>query len=105
MNKEVDNYINNRASTSHWDGEKTVTLNITDYEIKETDGKVILQVFTEGSHDWTYTRDGYGNVGIGRTFAYNLIWHFDATAKMYGVEMNYEFYENGERITLFTKIN
>lgn len=102
--KEVENFIGNTSLTSQWDGEKEVTLNITGYEIEETDGKVTLQILTDGDNEWTDKLDGYGNAGIGRTFARNFIFNFDAISKMYGVEMNYEFYENGERIKVFTTL-
>jgi hypothetical protein len=102
--KEVDNFIRSGIYTTQYDGEKTVTLNVTNYEIKETNGKVVLQIFTEGNYDWTDTLDGYGNTGIGRSFARNFIFNFDVISKMYGLEMHYEFYENGERIKVFTTL-
>jgi hypothetical protein len=35
----------------------------------------------------------------GRYLAYNFINALNITAEMYGVEVNYEFFQNGERVS------
>ena len=73
---------------------------ITDIQLEEVDGEVTLKLYAEGTYDWTNSSDG-----IGRSFAYGMVANFDDIAKMYGENLKYEFYENGERITLFTEVN
>jgi hypothetical protein len=101
-------------SCANYEGQM-LHLNVTNYELIQKDGKVILQFFLEGDYDWSqkvikpevegeepYT---YTQFGEGRQFAQNFIFNFDPIPKMYGVNLNYEFYQNGERIRLFTDIN
>jgi hypothetical protein len=102
LTKEINTIVG--YGWSQWDGEKTVELNITDHELIFVDGGIIVKVFTEGNHDWTDTLDGYGNTGVGRSFARNFVPMVDVVAKMYGVNAIFEFYENGERIKSFTNI-
>lgn len=90
-------------------------VNVIDYQIEEIKDEVILKVYTEGSNDWTINEEreaeeGEGTEaeageGAGRNFARALIFNFDEIAKIYGVNLKYEFYENGERITIFTDID
>lgn len=85
-------------------------INVTNFEIKEIQGNVTLQLFTEGDYEWqqTIVEYPYGRVindGGGRQFAQNFIRYFDAIPKMYGIDLKYEFYQNGERIRLFTNLD
>jgi len=72
---------------------------ITDIQLEEVAGEATLKLYAEGTYDWTDSRDG-----IGRNFAYGMVANFDDIGKMYGENLKYEFYENGERITLFTEL-
>jgi hypothetical protein len=56
-------------------------------------------------YDWTNTKNSYGDDGLGRFFASNFVYNFDHIGKMYGVDLKYEFYQNGERISIFTNLN
>ena len=73
---------------------------ITDIQLEEVAGETTLKLFAEGTYDWTNSSNG-----IGRNFAYGMVANFDNIAKMYGENLKYEFYENGERITLFTELD
>ncbi|MEH7418659.1 hypothetical protein V7266_25690 [Neobacillus drentensis] len=82
--------------------DKDVHVNVVKSDIVEKDGKIVLQIFTEGNYNWTskWFVDSYGNVnsGPGYSFGRNLIYNFDSISKMYGVNLNYEFYQNGDRV-------
>lgn len=95
--KEAGIKINSHNEMNEPDGRG---INVKDYQIEEKNGEVILKVYTEGSYGWTIGEEGEGT---GRNFARALVFNFDGIAKMYGVNLKYEFYENGERITVFTE--
>ncbi|RKL69156.1 hypothetical protein CR203_03750 [Salipaludibacillus neizhouensis] len=95
--KEVTTRIDRSSNTIDYEtGEE---LNITDFKLDEVNGEVVLQFFLEGDYDWTF--DSNGNYTLARSFAQNFIFNFDPIPKMYGVDMNYEFYQNGEQVTIF----
>lgn len=97
--KEVELKVD--SLTQYWTKED---FNLTEYKLTEINGQAVLRFYTEGEHDWTNTPDASGAWGNGRKFAQNFIFNFDAIAKMYGVNLKYEFYENGEKITVFTEL-
>jgi len=80
-------------------------INITHYDLKDVNGTVTLQFFTEGDYDWGQTLEDYGidgtllSYGDGRIFANSVIGEFDRIFKLYGLShVKYEFYQNGERV-------
>ncbi|MDJ0332284.1 hypothetical protein [Planococcus sp. S3-L1] len=100
--KEVGNIIKRMDDSNRPDGN---AVDVMKYEIEEIEDEKTLKIYTEGSYDWT-TVGVYDNPdGAGRSFARGIVFNFDGIAKMYGVDLKYEFYENGERITVFTNLN
>lgn len=82
-------------------------MNVTQYEIKDIAGKITLQFFTEGDYDWSqkvveYSKGTYLDYGFGRWFAQSSINTFDSISKLYGIDLYYEFYQNGKKIRIFT---
>lgn len=73
---------------------------VEDIQLEEVTEEVVLKIYTDGTYDWTNSTDG-----IGRSFSSGMVANFDHIAKMYGVNLKYEFYENGDRITLFTEVD
>jgi hypothetical protein len=109
--KEVEIKYPDFTRVSNYEGQM-LHLNVKNFEIIQKDGQIVLQFFLEGDYDWSqkvinqevegeepYT---YTQFGEGRQFAQNFIFNFDPIPKMYGVNLTYEFYQNGERIRLFT---
>lgn len=76
-------------------------INVTNTEIKNDNGDLIMKIYIEGSYDWTTAESPEG---LGRNFARAFISNYDKLSKMYGVNLKYEFYENGERITTFIDV-
>lgn len=97
--KEVENKIISFNESAKPDGGD---INITSYEIEENNNIKTLKIYVEGNYDWT--GDTYSE-GVGRNFARAFIFNFNHIAKMYGIDLNYEFYENNKRITVFTVVN
>ncbi|MBM7618546.1 hypothetical protein JOC95_000388 [Bacillus tianshenii] len=82
----------------YWDEEigDMAKININEYKVIDSNGEAIVQVFIEGNYGWK--QDDSGTFEPGRVLAYNFINHFHPFAEIYGVEVNYEFYQNGERV-------
>ncbi|MCM3725084.1 hypothetical protein M3226_05150 [Neobacillus cucumis] len=78
--------------------ETIVNIKVVKYDIKEIAGKEVLQIFTEGNYDWTSAASGQ-NDGPGFSFARNFIFNCDPIFKTLGVNLDYEFYQNGEKVT------
>lgn len=102
--KEVENRL---SGFGYWDNAtyKQVPYNITKVDVIERNGKLYLQIFTEGNYDWSQklypNGNGYGPYpydGNGRTLAETMISTMDQVAKLYEVNLHYEFYQNGEKI-------
>jgi hypothetical protein len=94
--KGVANHIGN--FTTVYVDPTPVIIKVTSYDIKEIDGKVVLQIFTEGNYDWNQAANPGQSDGAGFNFAQNFIFNCDPIFKTYGVNMNYEFYQNGEKV-------
>ena len=75
-----------------------IKINVVKYDIKEINGKAVLQIYTEGNYDWTSAPYG-GQDGSGFSFARNFIFNCDPIFKTLGVNLNYEFYQNGEKVS------
>ncbi|MGD6831851.1 hypothetical protein ACQCT5_06785 [Sutcliffiella halmapala] len=82
----------------YWDEEigDNAKINITEYKVIDSNGEAIVQVFMEGNYGWK--QDDNGMFEPGRVLAYNFINNFHPFAEIYGVEVKYEFYQNGERV-------
>ncbi|MDP4086265.1 MAG: hypothetical protein Q8934_16840 [Bacillota bacterium] len=79
-------------------------MNVTKYDVVEKDGNLVIQVFTDGNHDWTETRVG-GVQNIGREAAWDVILYCEPLTKLYGLHnVKYEFYQNGERVKVSTEL-
>lgn len=72
-------------------------INITHYNVIDTNGEATVQVYLEGNYGWK--QDENGTFEAGRYLAYNFINRFNPIAEMYGVEVKYEFYQNGEPVS------
>lgn len=84
-----------------WNGQE---FNLVEIKIVEEDGQPTMQFFTEGNYDWTSKPNTTDNWGVGRIFASTVVGTTEPLAKLYGVDLEYEFYENGKRITMFTEL-
>lgn len=100
--KAVANNIGNFTTYYEWDPNtggllNTLKINVVKYDIKEINGKEVLQIYTEGNYDWTTASHG-GQDGSGFSFARNFIFNCDPIFKTLGANLNYEFYQNGEKV-------
>jgi hypothetical protein len=86
-------------TTAFWNEEigDTDKINVTDVNVLDSNGDAVVQIYIEGDYGWK--EDERGIFEPGRFLAYNFINDFNVKADMYGVDVNYEFYQNGERVT------
>lgn len=114
LTKEVEIRLPDFTTVWEYDAENDTefltNINVSHFELNEVNGKVTLQIYTEGQYDWkaTVVETSKGKVasfGVGRDFAQNFIFNFDPIPKMYGIDLRYEFYQNGERIRLFINVD
>ncbi|WP_077619776.1 hypothetical protein [Bacillus sinesaloumensis] len=104
--KEVENLLPDHRNFFNLETNENQHINITGYELQENKGKIILKIYTEGEYNWTELDDNSTwEMGPGRKLASGIVSRFNTISKMYGVEMGFEFYQNGERITNFVNLD
>lgn len=72
-------------------------INVTNFNVIDSNGEVKVQIYIEGDYGWK--QDESGMFEPGRFLAYNFINTFNVTAEIYGVDVIYEFYQDGERVS------
>ncbi|WP_404330357.1 hypothetical protein [Mesobacillus maritimus] len=92
------------TSWQYWENGQLQEINITGIDIVERNGELTLQIFTEGNNGWGYYSIYYETEGEiwlpepGRDHFESFIRNFKIIEELYQVELDYEIYENGNKV-------